>query len=52
MAKIPFVMTGADGWRLADGAQHQTGLWAYEAVVPMRRSRPQATRPPRTYTAS
>ncbi|MFF4253851.1 type 1 glutamine amidotransferase domain-containing protein [Streptomyces sp. NPDC001663] len=34
MAKILFVMTGADRWTLADGTQHPTGFWADEAVVP------------------
>ncbi|MGW2288782.1 type 1 glutamine amidotransferase domain-containing protein [Streptomyces phaeochromogenes] len=34
MAKILFVMTGADGWTLADGTRHPTGFWADEAVVP------------------
>ena len=35
MAKILFVMTGADGWTLADGTIHRTGFWAEEAVVPL-----------------
>ncbi|SEO26725.1 type 1 glutamine amidotransferase domain-containing protein [Actinacidiphila rubida] len=34
MAKILFVMTGADHWTLADGTRHPTGFWAEEAVVP------------------
>ncbi|WP_371100825.1 type 1 glutamine amidotransferase domain-containing protein [Streptomyces sp. PU_AKi4] len=34
MAKILFVMTGADRWTLADGTRHRTGFWADEAVVP------------------
>lgn len=34
MAKILFVMTGADYWTLADGTQHPTGFWAEEAVAP------------------
>ncbi|MDX2936763.1 type 1 glutamine amidotransferase domain-containing protein [Streptomyces ipomoeae] len=34
MAKILFVMTGADQWTLADGSTHRTGFWADEAVVP------------------
>jgi putative intracellular protease/amidase len=34
MAKILFVMTGADRWTLADGSTHPTGFWAEEAVVP------------------
>ncbi|MFC8084191.1 type 1 glutamine amidotransferase domain-containing protein [Streptomyces sp. NPDC057340] len=34
MAKILFVMTGADEWTLADGSKHRTGYWADEAVVP------------------
>ncbi|WP_159326288.1 type 1 glutamine amidotransferase domain-containing protein [Streptomyces tendae] len=34
MAKILFVMTGADEWTLADGGKHRTGFWADEAVVP------------------
>ncbi|MFJ9565119.1 type 1 glutamine amidotransferase domain-containing protein [Streptomyces fuscichromogenes] len=34
MARILFVMTGADRWTLADGTQHPTGFWADEAVVP------------------
>ncbi|MGX1512428.1 type 1 glutamine amidotransferase domain-containing protein [Streptomyces collinus] len=34
MAKILFVMTGADQWTLADGSKHGTGFWADEAVVP------------------
>ncbi|MFI7298418.1 type 1 glutamine amidotransferase domain-containing protein [Streptomyces sp. NPDC050121] len=34
MAKILFVMTGADHWTLADGTEHPTGFWAEEAVAP------------------
>lgn len=34
MAKILFVMTGADQWTLADGSKHPTGFWAEEATVP------------------
>ncbi|MCX5521786.1 type 1 glutamine amidotransferase domain-containing protein [Streptomyces bobili] len=34
MAKILFVMTGADHWTLADGTLHPTGFWAEEAVTP------------------
>ncbi|KUO21293.1 type 1 glutamine amidotransferase domain-containing protein [Streptomyces dysideae] len=34
MAKILFVMTGADQWTLADGSKHRTGYWAEEAVAP------------------
>ena len=34
MAKILFVMTGADQWTLADGSTHPTGFWAEEATVP------------------
>lgn len=34
MAKILFVMTGADHWTLADGTPHPTGFWAEEAVAP------------------
>ncbi|MFF8481573.1 type 1 glutamine amidotransferase domain-containing protein [Streptomyces antibioticus] len=34
MAKILFVMTGADHWTLADGSLHPTGFWAEEAVAP------------------
>ncbi|NNN28998.1 type 1 glutamine amidotransferase domain-containing protein [Streptomyces sp. S3(2020)] len=34
MAKILFVITGADHWTLADGTQHPTGFWAEEAVAP------------------
>lgn len=36
MAKILFVLTGADHWTLADGTQHPTGFWAEEAVNPAR----------------
>ncbi|MDJ0466228.1 type 1 glutamine amidotransferase domain-containing protein [Streptomyces sp. H27-C3] len=36
MAKILFVMTGADQWTLADGSKHPTGFWAEEAVAPYR----------------
>ncbi|MGI5213795.1 type 1 glutamine amidotransferase domain-containing protein [Plantactinospora sp. CA-290183] len=36
MAKILFVMTGADHWTLADGTPHPTGFWAEEAVVPFQ----------------
>ncbi|MFE9253258.1 type 1 glutamine amidotransferase domain-containing protein [Streptomyces sp. NPDC007088] len=36
MAKILFVMTGADHWTLADGTPHPTGFWAEEAVEPYR----------------
>ncbi|WP_019548978.1 type 1 glutamine amidotransferase domain-containing protein [Streptomyces sulphureus] len=34
MAKILFVMTGADHWTLQDGTLHPTGFWAEEAVAP------------------
>ncbi|GKQ33910.1 type 1 glutamine amidotransferase domain-containing protein [Streptomyces sp. A012304] len=34
MAKILFVMTGADHWTLDDGTLHPTGFWAEEAVAP------------------
>lgn len=34
MAKILFVVTGADHWTLADGTEHPTGFWAEEAVAP------------------
>ncbi|TDC40621.1 type 1 glutamine amidotransferase domain-containing protein [Micromonospora sp. 15K316] len=36
MAKILFVMTGADHWTLADGEQHPTGFWAEEFAAPYR----------------
>ncbi|GAA4867585.1 MULTISPECIES: type 1 glutamine amidotransferase domain-containing protein [Saccharopolyspora] len=36
MAKILFVMTGADHWTLVDGTAHPTGFWAEEAVAPYR----------------
>jgi putative intracellular protease/amidase len=36
MAKILFVMTGADHWTLADGTRHPTGYWAEEFVTPYR----------------
>lgn len=36
MAKILFVLTGADYWTLADGSKHPTGFWAEEAVAPYR----------------
>ncbi|WP_314225180.1 type 1 glutamine amidotransferase domain-containing protein [Streptomyces zaehneri] len=34
MAKILFVLTGADHWTLADGTPHPTGFWAEEVVAP------------------
>ncbi|GAA2508227.1 type 1 glutamine amidotransferase domain-containing protein [Streptomyces thermolineatus] len=34
MARILFVMTGADHWTLADGTRHPTGFWAEEAATP------------------
>ncbi|MFD0262955.1 type 1 glutamine amidotransferase domain-containing protein [Kitasatospora indigofera] len=34
MAKILFVLTGADHWTLADGTEHPSGFWAEEAVTP------------------
>ncbi|AYF75694.1 type 1 glutamine amidotransferase domain-containing protein [Nocardia yunnanensis] len=34
MAKILFVMTGADHWTLADGTKHPTGYWAEEFAAP------------------
>ncbi|MEU2038576.1 type 1 glutamine amidotransferase domain-containing protein [Nocardia niwae] len=37
MAKILFVMTGADHWTLADGTEHPTGFWAEEFVVPFEK---------------
>ncbi|MFF8502759.1 type 1 glutamine amidotransferase domain-containing protein [Streptomyces anulatus] len=36
MAKILFVVSGADHWTLADGTAHPTGFWAEEAVAPYR----------------
>ncbi|MEU3917205.1 type 1 glutamine amidotransferase domain-containing protein [Streptomyces sp. NPDC029004] len=36
MAKILFVLTGADHWTLADGTRHPSGYWAEEAVAPYR----------------
>lgn len=36
MAKILFVLTGADHWTLADGTRHPTGFWAEEAVAPYK----------------
>ncbi|MER7696105.1 MULTISPECIES: type 1 glutamine amidotransferase domain-containing protein [unclassified Streptomyces] len=36
MAKILFVVSGADHWTLADGSSHPTGFWAEEAVAPHR----------------
>ncbi|MDQ0988924.1 type 1 glutamine amidotransferase domain-containing protein [Streptomyces sp. V3I7] len=36
MAKILFVITGADHWTLADGSKHPTGFWAEEVVAPYR----------------
>lgn len=36
MAKILFVVTGADHWTLADGSTHPTGFWAEEAATPYR----------------
>ncbi|WP_327065108.1 type 1 glutamine amidotransferase domain-containing protein [Kitasatospora sp. NBC_01250] len=36
MARILFVLTGADHWTLADGTKHPTGFWAEEAVAPYR----------------
>ncbi|THA71089.1 type 1 glutamine amidotransferase domain-containing protein [Streptomyces sp. A0958] len=34
MARILFVVTGADHWTLADGTAHPTGFWAEEIVAP------------------
>lgn len=34
MAKILFVVSGADHWTLADGTRHPSGFWAEEAVTP------------------
>lgn len=34
MAKILFVLTGADHWTLNDGTKHPTGFWAEEFVAP------------------
>jgi putative intracellular protease/amidase len=36
MAKILFVVTGADHWTLADGTRHPSGFWAEELVAPYR----------------
>ncbi|NEC00379.1 type 1 glutamine amidotransferase domain-containing protein [Streptomyces anulatus] len=36
MAKILFVVSGADHWTLADSTAHPTGFWAEEAVAPYR----------------
>jgi putative intracellular protease/amidase len=35
VARILFIMTGADEWTLNDGTKHTTGYWAEEAVVPL-----------------
>ncbi|KAA9156707.1 type 1 glutamine amidotransferase domain-containing protein [Amycolatopsis acidicola] len=37
MAKVLFVMTGADHLTLQDGTRHATGYWAEEAVVPLEK---------------
>lgn len=34
MAKILFVLTGADHWTLNDGTKHPTGFWAEEFAAP------------------
>ncbi|MFF2085745.1 type 1 glutamine amidotransferase domain-containing protein [Nocardia sp. NPDC058176] len=34
MARILFVMTGADQWSLIRGAKHHTGYWAHEFSAP------------------
>ncbi|MEV0600119.1 type 1 glutamine amidotransferase domain-containing protein [Streptomyces sp. NPDC050315] len=34
MAKILFVLTGADHWTLADGTRHPTGFWGEEVTAP------------------
>ncbi|MDJ1137090.1 type 1 glutamine amidotransferase domain-containing protein [Streptomyces iconiensis] len=36
MARILFVLSGADHWTLSDGSAHPTGFWAEEAVAPYR----------------
>ncbi|SFT35182.1 Putative intracellular protease/amidase [Actinopolyspora lacussalsi subsp. righensis] len=36
MARILFVMTGADHWTLADGTRHPTGYWGEEFAAPYR----------------
>lgn len=36
MARILFVVTGADHWTLSDGSAHPTGFWAEEVVAPYR----------------
>lgn len=36
MAKILFVMTGADRWTLIKGAKFHTGYWAHEFTAPYR----------------
>ncbi|WP_205326379.1 type 1 glutamine amidotransferase domain-containing protein [Glycomyces sp. YM15] len=35
MARMLFIMTGADEWTLNDGTKHTTGYWAEEAVIPL-----------------
>ncbi|GLY05372.1 type 1 glutamine amidotransferase domain-containing protein [Actinoplanes sp. NBRC 101535] len=37
MAKILFVMSGADHWTLNDGSKHPTGYWAEEFAVPFEK---------------
>jgi putative intracellular protease/amidase len=36
VARIVFVLTGADHWTLADGQRHPTGFWAEEFTAPYR----------------
>lgn len=36
MAKVLFIVTGADSLTLADGSTHPTGFWAEELVTPYR----------------
>ncbi|MDA0563311.1 type 1 glutamine amidotransferase domain-containing protein [Streptomonospora sp. S1-112] len=36
MARILFVVTGADHWTLTDGTRHPTGFWAEELLAPYR----------------
>ncbi|KIH99247.1 thiamine biosynthesis protein ThiJ [Streptomonospora alba] len=36
MARILFVITGADHWTLSDGTKHPTGFWGEEVAAPYR----------------
>jgi hypothetical protein len=33
VSRVPFTLTGADAWTLAEGTKHGSGIWAIASLV-------------------